>query len=482
MTFPRPSPLAPLRRLLRTALPFADVGTPELPLSRLLRLSLFQVSVGMAVVLIHGTVNRVMVVELGLPTALVAVLIALPLIFAPLRALIGFRSDQHRSAIGWRRVPYIWIGTLLQFGGFALMPFGLLVLGQNTPASATVGKLGLGFAFLLVGAGLHTVQTAGLALATDLAPAEARPRVVALLYAMLLVGTVLSALLFGWLLRDFSATRLIRCIHGAAVATFLLNTVGVWQQERRTALPPGSEAPVPSLRAAWRALDSNRRPARLLAVLALGTAAFGMQDILLEPYGGQVFGLSVSGTTLLTAVMAAGTLGGFVLAARLLYRGIDAHALVALGLLCGIPAAAAIVFAGALGSPALFDAGTLAIGFAGGLFAVGTLVAAMALGGDLRNGLALGLWGAVQATAGGTAIAAGGALRDAVGHLAASGTLGPALSDASAGYGMVYHVEIALLFTGLAVIGPMVRFPSNSEALLRAKAARAAADLARHST
>jgi BCD family chlorophyll transporter-like MFS transporter len=48
-------------------LPFADVATPDLPLSRLLRLSLFQVSVGMALTLLVGTLNRVMIVELNVP-------------------------------------------------------------------------------------------------------------------------------------------------------------------------------------------------------------------------------------------------------------------------------------------------------------------------------------------------------------------------------------------------------------------------------
>ena len=87
-------------------LPFADAATPELPLRKLLRLSLFQVSVGMAVVLLIGTLNRVMIVELGVPAWLVAVMISLPLIFAPFRAVIGFKSDTHHSALGWRRVPY----------------------------------------------------------------------------------------------------------------------------------------------------------------------------------------------------------------------------------------------------------------------------------------------------------------------------------------------------------------------------------------
>ena len=157
-------------------LPFADAGTRELPLSRLLRLALFQVSVGMAVVLLNGTLNRVTVVELGVPTWLVSLMVSLPLVFAPLRALIGFRSDYHRSALGWRRVPYIWFGTLLQFGGLALMPFALLLLSGNHEAPVWIGPTGAALAFLLLGAGLHVTQTAGLALATDLAPPEARPR------------------------------------------------------------------------------------------------------------------------------------------------------------------------------------------------------------------------------------------------------------------------------------------------------------------
>ena len=113
-------------------LPFADAATPELPLGRLLRLSLFQVSVGMAVVLLIGTLNRVMIVELGVPSWLVALMVSLPLVFAPFRALVGFRSDTHRSALGWRRVPYIWMGTLLQFGGLAIMPFALIVLSGDS--------------------------------------------------------------------------------------------------------------------------------------------------------------------------------------------------------------------------------------------------------------------------------------------------------------------------------------------------------------
>lgn len=134
-------------------LPFADAHSGELPYSRLFRLSLFQLSCGMSTVLLIGTLNRVMIVELGVSAGLVATMVALPLVFAPLRALIGFRSDTYRSVLGWRRVPYFWLGTVIQFGGLAMMPFALLILSGDTWAPPWVAQLSAAIAFLMVGAG-----------------------------------------------------------------------------------------------------------------------------------------------------------------------------------------------------------------------------------------------------------------------------------------------------------------------------------------
>jgi len=107
----------------RRWLPFADAASSELSLGRLLRLSMFQLSTGMAIVLLTGTLNRVMVVELGQAASWVSLMLAIPLLLAPARALIGYRSDYHRSYLGWRRIPYLWSGTMMQFGGLAFMPF-----------------------------------------------------------------------------------------------------------------------------------------------------------------------------------------------------------------------------------------------------------------------------------------------------------------------------------------------------------------------
>jgi len=441
-------------------LPFADAASEELPLGRLLRLSLFQVSVGMAVVLLTGTLNRVMILELGVPAWLVALMVSIPLVFAPFRALIGYKSDTYRSYLGWRRVPYIWYGSLLQFGGLAIMPFALLVLSGDVRGGSPVwGQVGAALVFLMVGAGLHTTQTADLALATDLAKPENRPRVVALLYFMLLVGMGLSALVLGMLLKDFSAIRLIKVIQGAAVVTMVLNFVALWKQEARAPKRTAHHLPRPSFVEMWRDFAQGGRATRLLFAVGLGAAAFSMQDILLEPYGGEVLGLSVSATTTLTALFAAGTLAGFGLAARNLSRGSDPHRLAGYGAVVGVFAFSALVFSAPMASPELFRAGTVLIGFGGGLYAVGTLTAAMALARDGNSGMALGAWGAVHATATGGAIALGGALKDFVGGLAASGALWSALTDASVGYSVVYHLEILLLFCALVAIGPLVRPP-----------------------
>jgi BCD family chlorophyll transporter-like MFS transporter len=439
-------------------LPFADAATTELPVGRLLRLSLFQVSVGLAAALLIGTLNRVMIVELGVSAGLVAAMVSLPLLFAPFRALIGFRSDTHRSVLGWRRVPYIWFGSLAQFGGLSIMPFALILLSGDSNAPAWFGHVAAALAFLLVGAGMHMVQTVGLALAADLAPTRSLPRVVALLSVMQLLGMLIAGLLFGALLIEFSQLRLIQVIQGSAVATMALNIIALWKQEARDPSRTRGRGEGPGFLESWRRLRRSGPWGRRLIAVGLGTAAFSMQDVLLEPYGGQVLGLGVAATTTLTAIFAFGGIVGFVGAARLIERGTDAYRVSGLGALLGAVAFALVIFAAPLGSAAAFGAGTLAIGLGAGCFAHATLTACMAAAPPGQVGLALGAWGAAQASAAGIAIALGGLLRDAIAGAAAAGWLGQALTVPATPYCAVYAIEILMLFATLAALGPLVRW------------------------
>ncbi|MFO1151809.1 MAG: MFS transporter [Alsobacter sp.] len=453
-----------VKRLGPQFLPFADAATPELPMGRLLRLSLFQVTVGMAAVLLIGTLNRVMIVELGVEAWIVALMVSLPLLFAPLRALIGHRSDTYRSFLGWRRVPFIAFGTMLQFGGLAIMPFALILLSGDTTGPLWIGKVGAALAFLLVGAGLHTVQTVGLALATDLAPAHVRPRVVALLCVMLLVGMVASAVIYGALLANFSQLRLIQVIQGSAVVTMGLNLVALWKQEARQPSRTRPGAVRQDFSEAWAMFLRGGKASRRLVATGIGTAAFSMQDVLLEPYGGQILRLTVGQTTALTAALAAGGIAGLVLAARRLNHGADPHRVAASGVLAGIVAFSAVIFSGALGWGPLFGLGVALIGFGGGLFGHGTLTATMAAAREHSDsGIALGAWGAVQASAAGLAIAAGGILRDGMAEWGGHGALGPVMAEPGSAYAFVYHLEILLLFVTLVALGPLVSRRSRGD-------------------
>jgi BCD family chlorophyll transporter-like MFS transporter len=444
-------------------LPFADAVSDTLPWSRLLRLSLFQVSCGMMAVLLIGTLNRVMIVELQVPAGLVALMLALPLVFAPLRALIGFKSDNYKSILGWKRVPYLWLGSVMQFSGLAMMPFALLVLSGDTWAPPWTGQLAAAISFLMVGAGMHTVQTVGLALATDLAPRESQPNVVAVLSLMMLVGMVGSAIVFGLLLADFSQLRLIQVIQGCAAATMILNLVAMWKQEARDPnRTQGAKDGDPGFLDSLRTLRATGPWDRRLLAAGLGFAGFAMQDVLLEPYGGQILGLGVGATTGLTALLAGGSAIGFGAGARWLSRGADAHRLSAYGSLMGAFAFALVILSGGIDSAFVFAVGSLCIGLGGGLFAHATLTACMRHAPPHQIGLALGVWGAVQATAAGIAIASGGVIRDVISGLAVQGALGEAMSGPATGYVVVYAVEIVLLFLTLAVVGPLVRGTGTS--------------------
>ena len=409
----------------------------------------------MATVMLAGTLNRVMIVELLVPASLVAVMIAIPVLIAPLRTFYGHKSDTYRSFIGWKRIPYMWFGSLFQFGGLAIMPFAIIILsGDQTVGPSWAGEVLVAIAFLFTGIGMHITQTVGLALAADRATKENRPRVVALLYFMFLFGMGISAVVIGTLLADFSKLRLIQVVQGSAVLTLFLNLVAVWRQEQiiiNNQKNHKSEKFILS----WKKFISDSQTNSLIWVVFWGTLAFSMQDVLLEPYGGQILGLSVAETTNLTGVWALGALLGLALAANNSKKTVSSVSNAMTAILIGIVGFSAIIFSSPMQFPFLYFLGTLFIGFGTGLFSVSLLIIAMALSSktNLGSGFILGSWGAAQAIGAGLGIAVGGILRDVVNKIALSGYLGSTFENNSIGYIFVYHLEILLIFITLIALG-----------------------------
>ena len=442
-------------KISKNILPFSDAGSTNFSLFQLLRLSLFQISVGMATVMLAGTLNRVMIVELLVPASLVAIMIAIPVLIAPLRTFYGHKSDTYKSFIGWKRIPYMWFGSLFQFGGLAIMPFAIIILsGDQTVGPSWAGEVLVAIAFLFTGIGMHITQTVGLALAADRATKENRPRVVALLYFMFLFGMGISAVVIGILLADFSKLRLIQVVQGSAVLTLILNLVAVWRQEK-IIINNQKNDKSEKFFLSWKKFISDRKTNSLIWVVFWGTLAFSMQDVLLEPYGGQILGLSVSETTNLTGVWALGALLGLALAANNSKKTVSSVSNAMTALLIGIVGFSAIIFSSPMQIPFLYFLGTLFIGFGTGLFSVSLLIIAMALSSktNLGSGFILGSWGAAQALGAGLGIAVGGILRDLVNKIALSGYLGSTFENNSIGYIFVYHLEILFIFITLIALG-----------------------------
>ena len=138
---------------------------------------------------------------------------------------------------------------------------------------------------------------------------------------------------------------------------------------------------------------------------------------------------------------------GFGYASKVLTRGADPLRIAGLGALCGLPAFSLVILAAPWQSPILFSLGILLIGAGGGLFGHGTLTATMNRALPGQEGIALGAWGAVQASAAGLAMALGGILRDLIGAFA-----GPMF-----GYLGVYAIELVMLVICLALLPPLLR-------------------------
>jgi BCD family chlorophyll transporter-like MFS transporter len=249
-------------------------------------------------------------------------------------------------------------------------------------------------------------------------------------------------------LQDFSPGVLIRTIQAAAVITVCLNVVALWKQEARTRdRRPGYQQEDPDFMASFKLFCSGDNAMRRLWAVGLGTMAFSMEEILLEPFGGEILHLSVSQTTYLTAGLAMGGLVGFAWASKVLSQGADPFRMACRGAWVGIPAFLAVLISAPLASSELFTLGAICIGFGAGLFGHGTLTATMNQAPPGQAGLALGAWGAVQASTAGLAMALGGIIRDTVAQF----------TDSATAYSTVYGIEVVLLLATLLVMNPLVK-------------------------
>jgi BCD family chlorophyll transporter-like MFS transporter len=409
------------------------------------RLGLFQFGLGVSLAPIVGTLNRVLIDDLQIPALAVGFLIALHYFVSPIRAIVGFHSDRQRAAGRWR-TPYLVLGAMLTYGGLATAPFSLIVLSLDR-LPFWVAMMACTAIFLAYGIGVNIVETVYLALVSDITRPQDRGRVVAFLWMLLILGTVVSSIVVGALLTDYSHAMLVRVMQGSAVIFVVLTFVSLLGREQMR--PDGTliatqapAAPRLGLGASLRVLWQQRALRALFAVLFIATLGFAVHDVLLEPYGGQVLQMSVAATTRLTALWGLAMIAAVVMAGWLLWRGRSPALPIVAGCTIGALGFLAITVAGQAGATWLFHVGVAGIGIGRGLFIVASISLVMALADGQHVGLFVGLWGVMQALAQGTGTIGGGFVRDLVQQQSGS---------VLAGYAAVYQGALLTLLGALAL-------------------------------
>ena len=419
----------------------------------ILRLGLVQMALGSIVVLTTATMNRVMVVELALPAILPGFLVSVYYATQFLRPTFGHGADQ-----GGRRTPWIVGGiVVLALGAVAAaLSVGLMGRSPGWGIAAAVPS------FLMIGLGIGAAGTNLLAL---LAARVAEPRQAAAgsaVWILMIAGLAVTGITAGQLLDPYTPARLVTVTAGVSAIAILLTLAGLWGQERTTARPaPKRQLP---FRAVVRELWAEPRTRAFTLFVFASMLAYNLQDLILEPFAGHVFGLTVGQSTALGGQHHAGALTGMliVLASGTLLARI-AHVPLRVWITGGCLLSGAALLALAWGAqhaphwPLALNVFTL--GLANGVFAVAAIGAMMGLardGSEAREGARMGLFGAAQAIGFGVGSFAGTAMADIARHLTGSHALG---------YGSVFLIE-GLIFLIAAALALRLTAPAPTPALV----------------
>ena len=402
-----------------------------------IRLGLLHVAIAMTFVLINSVLNRIMIHDLNILASVVAVLVVLPYVLSPAQVWIGQYSDTH-PLFGYRRTPYIALGTLLAISGAALAPHAALALAREP-------LIGVPLAILLFGmwgVGYNLAVVAYLSLASDMSTEQQRSRTVAIMWFMMIASVIVTAIVVGRALEPYSEERLFTVFletGGVALALALVGLIGL-ESRRTTATVQQSRA---GQMAAIRAIIGNPQARFFFVYLIMLLAAILGQDVLLEPFGAQAFGMNVKETTQLTAMWGGATLTALLLYGAVLSRWISKKRGAMIGGSIAATGFLLIALSGMLAIEAMFIPGILLLGFGTGIATTTNLALMLDMTTAEQVGLFIGAWGVADAIARGVGTLLGGVMRDVIAHMSGS---------AVSGYVSVFLIEAMLLGISLVLL------------------------------
>lgn len=405
-------------------------------LRKRLQLGLIHVAIAMTLVPINSTLNRVMIKELGIAATVVAILAILPYLFAPLQVAIGSFSDRH-PILGFRRSPYILLGLVLCVTGVIISPQVAFLIAEQ-PA---LGYLAAALAFGAWGMGYNFSAVSYLSLATELSGENGRGKTIATMWFMMIVSIIFTALAISRLVEPYSPEALQTAFLEVGLVALGLGLLGLVGLESRH-LAAAGEGENYSLRQMASVILKSRQATTFFWYLTLLLAAILGQDVLLEPFAAEAFGMTVQQTTRITSIWGVAVLLTILLAGALERRA-PRKVVAQIGNLTALSGFLFILASGLASSTGIFYAGVVLLGAGTGLSTVANLALMFELTIPGYVGLFIGAWGVSNALSRLTGTLTAGIARDGVTFLA---------GDALLGYLVVFGIQASMLAVAAALL------------------------------
>ncbi|MEO0372821.1 MAG: BCD family MFS transporter, partial [Pseudomonadota bacterium] len=362
----------------------------------IVRLGLVQMALGAVVVLTTSTLNRLMVVELALPAVLPGLLVALHYGIQITRPNWGFMSDT-----GGRRTRWIIGGMVaLALGAFGAAS-GVLLFETSFAAGMALSIV----AYALIGLGVGASGTSLLALLATSTEPRRRAAAATITWLMMIAGIAITAGTVGVFLDPYTPALLLKIVGIVTGGAVVLTVLAVWGIESRIQSVERVREETPFLEG-LREIWSETAARHFTIFVFLSMTAYFMQELILEPYAGLVFGFTPGQSTSLSGAQNGGVFLG-MLTVGIMATGLrigSLRAWVVAGCLGSAMSLTAITLLGGPAVPSTLMPAVVALGFFNGMFAVAAIGSMMALAGQgraSREGTRMGLWGAAQAIAAG---------------------------------------------------------------------------------
>jgi BCD family chlorophyll transporter-like MFS transporter len=406
-------------------------------LRKQIKLGLLHMAVAMTLVPINSTLNRVMIKELAISATLVAAMASLPYLFSPIQVAIGYLSDRY-PILGLHRSPYILFGLLLCVLGVALSPMVAFIMVEDFWQGLLIGVL----AFGAWGMGYNFAAVSYLSLASELSGEKERGRTIAIMWFMMILGIILTAIGLSHLVDPYTPQALERAFWIVSGAALLLGLLGLVRLEGRYALRPADVEARYSWAVTVQSVLRTSQVRRFFWYLSILLVALLGQDILLEPFAAEAFDLSVKETTRITSLW-----GVFVLIA-LLFTGwletrLDKRVVAAWGGWGALIGFVFIALSGVIINQQVFYFGVVLLGVGTGVSTVSNLSLMLDMTSKGKIGLFIGAWGMANAVSRLVGSVMGGAGRDLIGQMA---------QNTVTGYVVVFSVMAFLLLVSLVML------------------------------